>query len=587
MNRGRVVALLAIVVAAVTVVSGGCQSYNYSPVGICVIQPGAKQVRLGDISTADILFVVDDSGSMDPKQQALADNFDVFIASLNAYNAERVGRGLAPFDFHIAVTTSSVFRNYAVSSAPSLAASTDRCVGDGATRQCCTMQPTSCVADAACSDTTAGAACGAAGRACLYNGASATVQCCAYTACQAVGTGTAIPGCMPGGVCGVYSESYESSFAGCTAGVAQPGQPYPNGNLVGAASNPRVLHFTKDLYTPTVNSSAIAALSAQFKQNIKVGSCGSGEEQHWVAAKLAIEKALANQQPGVTAGEWPHAGAKMVVVVVADEDDCSNRGSPDSSIVLIGDPGNDTCTANQNPRGQPGQFPVEDFESYFVGLGRPFGLGVIASADCSSGTCIPAKCSVNGNPYGYAPARRLLGVADGMHTRGYDVVEGSVCQPFGALLTQIADLVKAPSLLKLESLPASDEISVLRIIDVNGVQRKVCTQAMADAQRDGAGWWFAECGDSRDPPPVSPVATTCIYVNHRSANCEANPGETYSAEYLGQMPPGGCTPASPTATPSQACATALGASGAGAAASDWWCYGAVGAVGTCVCAAGQ
>jgi hypothetical protein len=86
---------------------------------------------------------------------------------------------------------------------------------------------------------------------------------------------------------------------------------------------------------------------------------------------------------------------------------------------------------------------------------------------------------------------------------------------------------------------------------------------------------------------VSPVATECIFVNHVGGTCEANPGETYSAEYLGQMPPGGCTPASPVAAPSQACASALGNSGTGSSASDWWCYGAAGSVGTCVCSAGQ
>ena len=133
MNRGRVVALLAIVVAATTVVSGGCQSYSYSPVGVCVIQPGAKQVRLGDVSTADILFVVDDSGSMDPKQQALANNFSAFIARLTAYNVARVQRNLAAFDFHIAVTTSSVFRNYTISSGSSLATRSPSCLSHRAT----------------------------------------------------------------------------------------------------------------------------------------------------------------------------------------------------------------------------------------------------------------------------------------------------------------------------------------------------------------------------------------------------------------------------------------------------------------------
>lgn len=60
-------------------------------------------------STNDILFVVDDSASMDPKQQALAANFTAFIDAINGSNAAQVAKGLEPFDFHIAVTTSSIF----------------------------------------------------------------------------------------------------------------------------------------------------------------------------------------------------------------------------------------------------------------------------------------------------------------------------------------------------------------------------------------------------------------------------------------------------------------------------------------------
>lgn len=596
MNRGRLLALAAVVAASVAVVSGGCQSYNYNPVGVCVIQPGTQQVKLSDVSTADLLFVVDDSGSMDPKQQALADNFSVFIAKLTTFNEERVANGLVPFDFHIAVTTSSVFRDYTVDPASSLATTTNRCIASGAGKQCCNIQPTTCVADAACTEASAGASCGTA-KACVWNGQATTTnkyQCCGFlgTTCQAVGTGASIAGCLSGGLCGIYSQSYEPQLVGCQAGVASPGGAYPAGDFVRAGSNPRVLHFTKDLYTPTVNVAAIAALSAQFQQNIKVGSCGSGEEQHLQAARLAIQKALAGQQPGVAASEWPHPGAKMVVVAVADEDDCSNPADPSSSIVLVGDPGVDSCTNDQNPVGRPYQYTEADYEAFFVGLGRPFGLATIASAvegSCQSGKCEPGICSVGGQPYGYGPGRRLFGVTEGMRALGYDVVEGSVCQPFGELLAQIADLVKAPSALKLETVPAASQMTVLRIIDTSGVQRKVCTQALVDAERESAGWWFVDCSNTVTFPPVAPGPTQCIHVNQQFRTCEANPGETYSAEYLGQMPPGGCSPASGTSVqaPSAQCATALGSSGGRVDPADWWCYGPQGGVGTCVCATGQ
>ncbi len=49
------------------------------------------------VRKVDILWVVDSSGSMEPKQQRLAANFQGFINQLVAANP--------PIDFHIAVTT--------------------------------------------------------------------------------------------------------------------------------------------------------------------------------------------------------------------------------------------------------------------------------------------------------------------------------------------------------------------------------------------------------------------------------------------------------------------------------------------------
>src|SRR5512136_1786621 len=139
MRLGRAPLLVVLTVTAVAVV-GGCQDYNFNPVGSCVIQPGVKQVTLADVSAADILFVVDDSGSMDPKQQDLADNFYVFIQNLNAFNQERVSRNLQPFEFHIAITTSSIFRNYGRGKMCVAAASSP------GGRQCCDV-PGGCTAD--------------------------------------------------------------------------------------------------------------------------------------------------------------------------------------------------------------------------------------------------------------------------------------------------------------------------------------------------------------------------------------------------------------------------------------------------------
>jgi hypothetical protein len=170
-------------------------------------------------------------------------------------------------------------------------------------------------------------------------------------------------------------------------------------------------------------------------------------------------------------------------------------------------------------------------------------------------------------------------------------VVGSICDPnFDILLAQIAEIVKPPSGLTLPSRPAASDITLLRIADAGGKTRKVCgtpepagaaTLAAAQAAIDpNTGtrydWWFTS---TRDPGP--PVAVSqFVYINPQG-KCIANPGETYSADYLGQLPAGGCQ------TDSE-CAQKLG----GASAS-WTCFAGMSGnqcitptpaqPGTCIC----
>jgi hypothetical protein len=278
-----------------------------------------------------------------------------------------------------------------------------------------------------------------------------------------------------------------------------------------------------------------------------------------------------------------------VVVFVADEDDCSNPARAETAIVLSGGPGSDTCVSNQNPLGNPVEYPIGDYVGFFTGLGRPFGAAFIASATpvgCSLGTCTPNTCS-SGGLVGYSAAVRLLGVASGLDAASYPPVEGSVCSPFGATLVEIANLVTLPAGLELDSVPAASDITLVRIADsASGATRHICSRAATQGEADTHtfGWWFYDCADNAPVPAVSSVPTTCIFIDHSSGDCEANPGETYSAEYLGQLPPGGCSNASPAPAASASCAQALPtADGGPSDPNAWWCYGAAGGTGTCVC----
>jgi hypothetical protein len=463
---------------------------------------------------------------MDPMQQNLSDNFSAFIGQLAATQADRVGRGLPPLDFHIGVTTSSIF-----------VAEPGACAGS----------PLSCNIGASFPAPSSSTACSAGGSSCS----------------------------------GLVDKYYDVG-AGCLAGVAVNGASYPAGDFVAVGGNPKAIHFQftdaqwQSWGTGTVYAPLQAAVD-QFKQNVKVGSCGSGEEQHLEAGRLAVQKALTGQQ-GLTAGEWPHAYSKMVVVWIGNEDDCSNPKDPTRALVYSGGPGEDVCTADQAlPLAQRKMFPVSDYAAYFAALGRPFGAAFIRpGADLKLGCNCPAIGCAGG---GYSEGARFAALAQAFRDQGRSVVEGSICDAsFATTLQQIADLVKPLEALKLPSQPASDKVIVLRIVD--GADKTVHRCAGPDTAQE---WWFVQSATPGDPSggcTSTPTAgatpgsnpSPCVAIRKGGA-CEAAPGQSYVAEYLGQVPAGGCASAAD-------CATALGGG-----ASAWVCEPISGqARGTCLCA---
>jgi hypothetical protein len=545
--------VLAVAASALLACNNG---YQFAPAGRCLIQPGSVQVRLDPTSSADILFVVDDSASTNEKQAGLAASFRDFIARMVQTNVARASRGLEPIDFHIAVTTSSVFDT---NPAPGW------CVGGNA---CCT-EATSCTPVASCARGTGGG-CGA-GQTCLIQPrldstgqyvVGEQAQCCAVSSC------TPSAGCAAGDRCPAVQTTYpnpwpSSSF--CTPGLGTAGAPYPAGDLMSAGSNPKVLDFWKDLDWASWNTATpdprITALVQQFQQNIKVGSCGSGQEQHLEAARLAIEKAAAARY------SWPHPGAKLVVVWVGDEDDCSNPpGAP--LVMMTHSPGADSCVWDKHrAAADQREIPVSAYADFFSSLATPGGASSFAAAfivSPSTGACGGA----------YAGGERFYALADQLEANGVKVVRGSVCDAyppasFGPVLQAIADILPPPNTLPLPSQPASAALTTVTIADAQGITRRTCTQ--------GKDWCFvASCDDPNAAPACVAGTTQCIGINHETGGCEANPGETYSAAYLGLLPAGGCATVSD-------CTAVLGGS-----AKDWACTIEPGASrGSCTCSGGR
>jgi hypothetical protein len=440
-----------------------------------------------------------------------------------------------------------------------------------------------------------------------------------------------VPCSREGIMCGTLETHYD--FQGCSNNIAENQWPYPQGEFVSFSAtpgttvpNPRVLHFDKELYPNPPNPAATnrqgytqAQLVTWFEDNIKVGTCGSGQEQALQASRLAIQNAFRGKQkdtrtaagadawtaptqtaangPSATA-RWPNRNSKLVVVFVGDEDDCSSPQDPSGGVVMLSEgPNADACSRDAGTAPPLGgkQFDVQDFVSFFTNLGRPVGAAFIFPAAqnvCSLGTCTTDGLCGTAQAQGH----RLLRAAQGLAAAGVDVVAGSICDDnFNTLLDQIAEIVKPPQTLTLPTEPAESRIALLRIASANGSTRKLCGAALApgafgslaEAQATGADWWFTQTADPGVPVPVSKF----VYINP-SGSCRANPGETYSAEYLGVVPAEGCAvvssededpPNSGNVVRSVDCADKLGGQ-----SSAWRCVVPQGLTrGTCTCSGTQ
>ena len=277
---------------------------------------------------------------------------------------------------------------------------------------------------------------------------------------------------------------------------------------------------------------------------------------------------------------------------MGDEDDCSSPATAPLAM-SASTPGADSCVWDKHRTdGRQREIPVSDYASFFASLVREGGAAdfgaafIVSSARCADGSYAAAdactgtaSCPVQPPPVcqaapvcggAFAAGERYLALANAFKARGFGVVEGTVCDAyppstFGPVLSAIADLVKPVEALHLPTRPAARAVTQVRITDKAGVTRKTCAA--------GTDWCFVDCADrSATPACLEGGTSECIRINHERGSCEANPGETYSAEYLGEVPAGGCASVSD-------CVGALGGK-----AGDWTCQVEAGATrGSCTC----
>ena len=597
----------------------GCQDYNFSPVNQCLLQPGTEAVKLSDISTADILFVVDDSGSMGGKQTSLKNSFDAFVTTLTNTNTARVAAQLEPIDFHIAITTTSVFvNNYKVATCRASCAGAGQVCCDGNSNEPL-KAPKPCQVDADCTAPGGPFTCqslallGAAGKTCAD---AAKVPVMVPVACPVVGQpcgelqerylfsygprscgssvdcrdlyATCRTGCTGAPTGGTYCCDASGAIdpLQCDPGVGSEYAVYPRGDFVKAATSvsgppPLVIHFDKNLFctlnppgtVPPCSGPADPSAATEiqkridwFKANVAVGTCGSPQEMGLEAARRALKKALQLDgltMPGLVAGEWPHAKSKLVTVWVGDEDDCSTPESATAGVIMSApNATTEACQADGSlPPAEQKRYPLDDFSGFLSSLGRPLATGFIVSAtgnscedaSCQAGLCIDASCL--SGPFlcgGQGAGYRFVDLATTFRTKGSDVVVGSICHPgatgpdFSSILNRVAEVVKQPTGLQLPSQPASAALTNLIIMSTDGKTPRLTCSRPAPVGTSGTGldaydWWFTDGNDVNSQLPTG--ASRFIYINRTLHRCEANPGETYWASYLGLLPAGGCATA--------------------------------------------
>jgi hypothetical protein len=363
-------AIASTILAALT----GCASCDSVPQN-AVTDCNQSAVGIGSVKT-DILFVVDDSGSMSVHQQNLATNFQTFIQSLAASPVKN--------DIQIGITTSSVDVND-----PSDATTPYRVLS--------TFDPTSC-------NTT-----------------------------------------------------------------PRPGPTFPAGALlkvdpVGVQSTAgpgRILAGDSPTLVP------------DFIQNVTVGSCGSSKEQPLRAMQLALSEPLLS---GANAGLL-RSGARLAVVVVSDDNDCSDPGYLQGGVRYANVPStyNGTNYSTEGANCQSYSEPVDDFVKFLQtavgGEVRDTVLAVIGSFDPV--TLAPSRCyllDANGNPTttrAEAAAPRNKALATGF---GANAIQASICSnSFHDALQTLADYL-VPQTFPLDGTPAD-----WRMLAVSRVRAGVTT----------------------------------------------------------------------------------------------------------------
>lgn len=256
---------------------------------------------------------------------------------------------------------------------------------------------------------------------------------------------------------------------------------------------------------PTILSHDDPDLLERFAALVRRGTGGSGQEMGLEAMRRALSGQLGEQQA------FLRPGARLLVVVVTDEDDCSD---PDGTALTVRACELDACSTDadcggegayclptrsggrkcqpnscETAEGRAALEPVERYVEFLHGLDDGTGRGrkrdtflaVIGPADPVSGE--PARCASRSDE-AYGVGVRYRQAVDAMGDNG---TIASICaDDYGASLQKIAELVEAPQLIELEQSPEDGRLLVLEIDRANGTTEH-CTSGNGFTFEKAAG----------------------------------------------------------------------------------------------------
>jgi hypothetical protein len=218
------------------------------------------------------------------------------------------------------------------------------------------------------------------------------------------------------------------------------GRPYPQGALVGPAGK-KILAASSPTLVP------------DFQADVNVGTAGSGKEQGLRAALLAVTDRIAD---GANAG-FLRPGARLAVIVVSDEDDCSDLATPPA--IIYSPSGPDRCHTAADEALLPGvQSFVDALRQPLAGERRDLIVATIVGVDPTTKQPVTTPAC---NPFGYGGYRYTAFAQDVKDAGGQALVD-DVCQgDFTATLDAIAGLIAT------QTVPLSEAPSDWRFLAVS------------------------------------------------------------------------------------------------------------------------